>query len=76
MLAASVRRSSSVLHTPSRLSYIEIWNFARQRRLGRAQPILYSIGKRRNHHDSLNPLQQAQDIESIRAPLERYQNAG
>lgn len=76
MLAASVRRSSYALRTSSRLSYLEIWNFAQQRGLGRAQSVLPLVGRRNNHHESLKPLQQTKDIESITTPLERYKNAG
>lgn len=76
MLAASVRRSSHVLRTSSRLSYLEIWNFARQRGLGRAQQFLPLAGRRNNHRESVRPLQQTQEIENISTPLERYKNAG
>lgn len=76
MLAASVRRSSLVLQSSSRLSYLEIWNFARQRRLGRAQQVLHSLEKRRGYHASRKFFQQIRDSESITVPLEQYKSAG
>ncbi|GAM36884.1 hypothetical protein TCE0_022f06332 [Talaromyces pinophilus] len=75
MLAASLRQSTHALRTSSRQSYLEIWNFARQRGLGRAQPVLPLVGRRNNHHESFKPLQQTPDIENITTPLERYKNA-
>ncbi|KUL87103.1 hypothetical protein ZTR_05568 [Talaromyces verruculosus] len=75
MLAASVRRSSRALRTSSRQSYLEIWYFARQRGLGRTQPVLSLVGRRNNHHESLKPLQQTPELGDITTPLERYKNA-